>query len=271
MSDVKELKRISLEFRRLARNLLGTGYETADISLYRFKEYIDNTIIINDILQNKIKNVEIDFKECFPIESNDWCSVHIPREENKHIKAIYDLIEYIVSNNIQLLGISASYYCSSRKFVDIIQNFLNLTIKPLIDYIVDELSKQILLEEKINMPTVNLNHTQNSTVSLAFGSQQMVTSSINIENVEDIHKIIEDIKKELEIIEMDKEDKENLFDDLDVVDEQINSSVEKPTRLKKAYNNISSFLEKSTSVITKSTALALGIQKLIELVSPIIK
>lgn len=271
MSDVKELKRISLEFRRLASNLLGTGYETADISLYRFKEYIDNTIIINDILQNKIKNVEIDFKECFPIESNDWCSVHIPREENKHIKAIYDLIEYIVSNNIQLLGISASYYCSSRKFVDIIQNFLNLTIKPLIDYIVDELSKQILLEEKINMPTVNLNHTQNSTVSLAFGSQQMVTSSINIENVEDIHKIIEDIKKELEIIEMDKEDKENLFDDLDVVDEQINSSVEKPTRLKKAYNNISSFLEKSTSVITKSTALALGIQKLIELVSPIIK
>lgn len=233
MSDVKELKRISLEFRRLASNLLGTGYETADISLYRFKEYIDNTIIINDILQNKIKNVEIDFKECFPIESNDWCSVHIPREENKHIKAIYDLIEYIVSNNIQLLGISASYYCSSRKFVDIIQNFLNLTIKPLIDYIVDELSKQILLEEKINMPTVNLNHTQNSTVSLAFGSQQMVTSSINIENVEDIHKIIEDIKKELEIIEMDKEDKENLFDDLDVVDEQINSSVEKPTRLKK--------------------------------------
>lgn len=271
MSDVKELKRISLEFRRLASNLLGTGYETADISLYRFKEYIDNTIIINDILQNKIKNVEIDFKECFPIESNDWCSVHIPREENKHIKAIYDLIEYIVSNNIQLLGISASYYCSSRKFVDIIQNFLNLTIKPLIDYIVDELSKQILLEEKINMPTVNLNHTQNSTVSLAFGSKQMVTSSINIENVEDIHKIIEDIKKELEIIEMDKEDKENLFDDLDVVDEQINSSVEKPTRLKKAYNNISSFLEKSTSVITKSTALALGIQKLIELVSPIIK
>lgn len=271
MSDVKELKRISLEFRRLASNLLGTGYETADISLYRFKEYIDNTIIINDILQNKIKNVEIDFKECFPIESNDWCSVHIPREENKHIKAIYDLIEYIVSNNIQLLGISASYYCSSRKFVDIIQNFLNLTIKPLIDYIVDELSKQILLEERINMPTVNLNHTQNSTVSLAFGSQQMVTSSINIENVEDIHKIIEDIKKELEIIEMDKEDKENLFDDLDVVDEQINSSVEKPTRLKKAYNNISSFLEKSTSVITKSTALALGIQKLIELVSPIIK
>ena len=271
MSDVKELKRISLEFRRLASNLLGTGYETADISLYRFKEYIDNTIIINDILQNKIKNVEIDFKECFPIESNDWCSVHIPREENKHIKAIYDLIEYIVSNNIQLLGISASYYCSSRKFVDIIQNFLNLTIKPLIDYIVDELSKQILLEEKINMPTVNLNHTQNSTVSLAFGSQQMVTSSINIENVEDIHKIIEDIKKELEIIEMDKEDKENLFDDLDVVDEQINSSVEKPTRLKKAYNNISSFLEKSTSVITKSTALALGIQKLIELESPIIK
>lgn len=271
MSDVKELKRISLEFRRLASNLLGTGYETADISLYRFKEYIDNTIIINDILQNKIKNVEIDFKECFPIESNDWCSVHIPREENKHIKAIYDLIEYIVSNNIQLLGISASYYCSSRKFVDIIQNFLNLTIKPLIDYIVDELSKQILLEEEINMPIVNLNHTQNSTVSLAFGSQQMVTSSINIENVEDIHKIIEDIKKELEIIEMDKEDKENLFDDLDVVDEQINSSVEKPTRLKKAYNNISSFLEKSTSVITKSTALALGIQKLIELVSPIIK
>ena len=41
MSDVKELKRISLEFRRLASNLLGTGYETADISLYRFKEYID--------------------------------------------------------------------------------------------------------------------------------------------------------------------------------------------------------------------------------------
>ena len=268
MSNLKELKKISLEFRRLSSNLLGTEYETANINLYRFKEYIDNTPIIVRILQEKMNGQQIDFKECFPVVSNEYCHINVPKEEGKHIKAIYDLIDYIVSNDINLRSIAFLYYCSSSKFVDIIQNFLNLSVKPLINYIIDEISKEIILEEENNMSGLNITGIDNSTISVAYNSNQTVTSNISV-NYNDITKTIEDIKGKLEKSQIDSEEKENLEDDLDVIKEQIEKSVEKPIRLKKAYSNIVAFLENSSGVVTKATALGLGIQKLIELVSPI--
>ena len=269
MSNLKELRKISLEFRRLSSNLLGTEYETADINLYRFKEYIDNTPIIQKILQEKMNGQQIDFKECFPIASNECCQINVPKEEGKHIKAMYDLIDYIVSNDINLRSIAFLYYCSSRKIVDIIQNFLALSIRPLINYIIDEISKEMILEEEKNMTGVNITGGDNSTISLAYASNQTVTSNINV-NYNDINKIIEAIKDELKKSQIDSEEKENLEDDLDVIKEQIEKSVEKPTRLKKAYSNIIAFLENTSGLVTQATALGLGIQELIEFVSPII-
>lgn len=269
MSNLKELKKISLEFRRLSSNLLGTEYETADINLYRFKEYIDNTPIIEKILKEKMNGQQIDFKECFPVSSNEYCHINVPKEEGKHIKAIYDLIEYIVSNEVNLRSVAFLYYCSSRKIVDIIQNFLDLSIKPLINYIIDEISKEMILEEENNMPGVNITGVDNSTISVAYSSNQTVTSNISV-NYNDISKTIEDIKEELKKSIIESDEKENLEDDLDVIKEQIQKSVEKPTRLKKAYSNIVAFLVNTTGVVTKATALGLGIQKLVDLLAPII-
>ena len=119
------------------------------------------------------------------------------------------------------------------------------------------------------MSGLNITGIDNSTISVAYNSNQTVTSNISV-NYNDITKTIEDIKGKLEKSQIDSEEKENLEDDLDVIKEQIEKSVEKPIRLKKAYSNIVAFLENSSGVVTKATALGLGIQKLIELVSPII-
>lgn len=270
MSNLVELKRISIEFRRLSSNLLCSGDDNVDSNLYRFKEYIDKTEIISNIISEKIKNVEIIFSECFQIESNDWCEVNIPKEENKHLKAIYDLIEYITSNEISVRNVAFGYYCSSRKIKDIIQNFLNISIKPLIDYIIDEISKKMIIEEGYIMAGVNINGADNSTISIAYGgSTQNVTSNINSNN--EIIKTIYSIKEELKKSEINEEEKESIEDDLDVIKEQVQNSVEKPTRLKKAYFNLISFLEKSARVVTKASNLGIGIQKLIDLLSKIIK
>lgn len=270
MSNLIELKRISIEFRRLSSNLLCSGDDNADANLYRFKEYIDKTKIISNIIKEKIKNTEVTFSDCFPIESNDWCEVNIPKEENKHLKAIYDLIEYITSNDISVRNVAFRYYCSSRKIKDIIQNFLNISIKPLIDYIVDEISKKMIIEEENIMSGVNINGADNSTISIAYNSTQNVTSNIKSNN-SDIIKIIDSIKEELKKSQVDEEKKESIEDDLDVIKEQVQNSVEKPTRLKKAYTNLVNFLEGSVGIVTKTTALGIGIQKLIELVSPYLK
>lgn len=270
MSNLMELKKISIEFRRLSSNLLCSGEDNADANLFRFKEYIDKTEVVLNIIKKKINNTEITFSDCFPVEGNGWCEVYIPKEESKHIKAIYDLIEYITTNEISVYKIAFRYHCSSRKIRDIIQNFLNISIKPLIDYVIDEISKEMIIEEECSMAGVNINGADNSTISIAYGSTQNVTSNINSNN-NDISKAIDSIKEELKKSQIGEEEKESIEDDLDVIKEQVQNSIEKPTRLKKAYTNLVNFLESSAGVVAKTTALGIGIQKLIELVLPFLK
>ena len=270
MNRIKELKRISIEFRDLSSNLLNSGIDDVDVNLYRFKNYIDTESEISSIIKEKTKNEEIDFNKCFPINPSDWGEINIPVEESKHLKAIYDLIDYLVVNNISVKTVAFKYFCSDRRMIAIIQNYLDKTVKFLIDYIVKELSKEILIEEEERMPSINFTSGDNSTVSVAVNSNQNITSNITVNDENEIKKVIEDLKEELKKSDLSIEDKENIEDDLDVIKEQVENSVEKPTRLKKACSNLNNFLEGANGFIVKATTLGIGIQKLIELISSII-
>lgn len=269
MSNLKELKRVSIEFRRLSSDLLCSGDENVNANLYRFKKYIDKTEIISNIIEKKTKDTEVIFSDCFQKESGGWYEVNIPKEEDKHLKAIYDFITYIISNDIPVRSIAFKYYYASMKIKDVIENFLNITIKPLINYIIDEISKEMIIEEEPIVPGISVSGTDNSIINVAYKSTQNVINNINSDN--EIIKTIDNIKEELEKSQIDIEKKESIEDDLDVIEEQVQTSVKKPIRLKKAYANLVNFLEGSVGIVTKTTALGTGIQKLIELVSLYLK
>lgn len=265
--DIKDLKRTSLEFRQLAGNLLNSGIDDVDANLYRFKEYIDKSEIISKIIKNKIKETEVDFRSYFPIKSDKgWCQVSIPKEEDKHIKAIYDLIEYITKNEVAIQSIAFRYIWPNNKIKDIIQNYLDKTISPLIDYIIIEISKEMIAMGEINMNGINITGVNGSSINIANNnSTQNITN--NEKNNTEIKELIESIRKELSAYNLTEEEVESVQDDLDVIEEQVDNSIDRPTRLKKACKNLSSFLDGATGVAIKATNFGLSIKCLIDMIS----
>ena len=142
MSEYRELRTISLDFRRISSNLLSSDDGDADVNLHRLMDYIEKTPFIHDRVHSVVDQVEYDFQACFPTHSSEWASTSIPVDENCHIKAIYDYMRYIVETpNTNVLGQAMQYlWKKGATYTDIIQRFLENTVKPLINFINDEIS-----------------------------------------------------------------------------------------------------------------------------------
>ena len=94
-----ELRRLSLEFRRVSSNLLNSTDDTADINLSRFLKFIDGNELISGLIEDKISGVDYDFKECYAIGCSGWANFNPPEDEACHIKAQYDYLLFINNSN----------------------------------------------------------------------------------------------------------------------------------------------------------------------------
>lgn len=65
MNTYKELREISLNFRRLSSNFLNSRDGDANILIQRFKNYIDETPFISDLITRTISGIDYDYHECF--------------------------------------------------------------------------------------------------------------------------------------------------------------------------------------------------------------
>ena len=65
MITYTELRRISLDFRRLSSNFLNSTDDTAATMIQRFKKYIDDTPFIAEIISDTIGEVDYDWQNCF--------------------------------------------------------------------------------------------------------------------------------------------------------------------------------------------------------------
>lgn len=269
MLDIKEYKKISLDFRRVASNFLRTEYTNQDIPLQRFYSYIEKESTIKNIILNKIDGVDYDFHDCFGKDEFGRSYIDIPLDEEKHIKAMYDYLSYIVENNVSLYSLSMDFPCGSKKITDYLQNFIDLAFKPLIDYIQDELSKLMIMieEEKMGIDMSNnqgvINYAKDNSVIKS-------DSVINHNTLEEIANVIESIKDTIKNVDIDKDEKDNVLDDIEVVQEQLQCSVEKPARLRKAFNNIKTFLTNSSLLTGAGITLAENINELVTIVQPFI-
>lgn len=158
MITLRELRTMSLEFRRVSSNFLNCDRDTADIALSRFYSYLKRTEWIWDFISDILTTTEFDFRDCFPDHSNGWREASIPVDEKQHFKAQFDYLEFLAERTpVNVLGEAMQYYHSSKKFTDIIQAFVCNTFKPMIDYINDAISKEMILieaETKAPVPAV---------------------------------------------------------------------------------------------------------------------
>lgn len=144
-----KLRKLSLEFRRLSSNLLNSTNDTADINLSRFLKFIDGNELLFGIIQDEISGIDYDFKKCFAIDCSGWAGYNPPEDEASHIRAQYDYLTFINNeDNVNVFGQAMRYCWSSRKINDNIQSFLNMAFKPLIDFVNDKLSMEMIVYDE---------------------------------------------------------------------------------------------------------------------------
>lgn len=241
-----ELRKLSLEFRRLSSNLLNSTNDTADINLSRFLKFIDGNELISVIIQDKISGVDYDFKKCYAIGCSGWADYNPPEDEACHIKAQYDYLNFINNENTVNVRSQAMNYCwSDKKINTIIQNFLDMAFKPLIDYINDQLSMEMIVYDEEEKAMGGNTYIQNIETVNGSASQQNsgVINTYNTTN--DTSSMLELIDKLLaslpEIQGVDEEEIENVKDDLEMVQEQLKTDNPKKNRIGKALVGIKKF------------------------------
>lgn len=241
-----ELRKLSLEFRRLSSNLLNSSNDTADINLSRFLKFIDGNELISGIIQDKISGVDYDFKMCYAIDNPGWADYNPPEEEACHIKAQYDYLNFINNENtVNVRNQAMKYYWSDKKINTIIQNFLDMAFKPLIDFINDQLSMEMIVYDEEAKAMGGNTYIQNIETVNGSASQQNsgVINTYNTTN--DTSSMLELIDKLLaslpEIQGVDTEEIENVKDDLEMVQEQLKLDNPKKNRIGKALVGIKKF------------------------------
>ena len=241
-----ELRKLSLEFRRLSSNLLNSTNDTADIILSRFLKFIDGNELISVIIQDKISGVDYDFKKCYAIGCSGWADYNPPEDEACHIKAQYDYLNFINNENTVNVRSQAMNYCwSDKKINTIIQNFLDMAFKPLIDFINDQLSMEMIAYDEEEKAMGGNTYIQNIETVNGSASQQNsgVINTYNTTN--DTSSMLELIDKLLaslpEIQGVDEEEIENVKDDLEMVQEQLKTDNPKKNRIGKALVGIKKF------------------------------
>ena len=244
MSELKQLKLLSLDFRRKSSQLLNSDQHDADVNLCRFVDFIENTPMLHNIVHDVVDVTEFDFKECFLIDGGSWIGIQVPIDEKKHIKAMYDYANYIANSETESIVYQAQRYpCSSSKWSEIIQNYLNDAIKPLIDFINDSISKEIILmqqEENAVSMTQNIGTVNGNVVQQQHGNVN-ITNQTGISS-EDLNGLIEKIMASLpEIKDVDTEEVDSVKDDLESLQEQIQSPTPKKNRMQKALNGVQKF------------------------------
>ncbi|QQZ58910.1 hypothetical protein JI735_19455 [Paenibacillus sonchi] len=231
--------------------------DTSTVQLIRFKVYIDSTPVISDIIQERISGVEYDFRQCFLFEGSNWNYIEPPVDEASHLKAQYDYMSYLCLENKDVKGIAYSFIHRKGSWNDIVRDFLDSAFKPLVDYIVDSMAKKIMiLEGEKVMGNIYQNIGNNYGNINAAGRDVNYTGNIINNDIDEIMSLIEKLLPTIQSSELLTEDeKESLTDDLETIKEQVESTTPKFPRIRKALENIKSFVAIASKGAASATTL----------------
>lgn len=244
MSDLLELRKISLTFRRVSSNLLKSERENADVNLARFMKYIEDVDIIKKIVHEAVDGVQFNYEDCFFVNDFGRGGINIPVDEKKHLKAQYDYAFAIIDDekNSVYRQTMQNYRSAAT---DKIQEFLANSFKPMIDYINDAISMEMLIQEELenkSQPVIvqkveNNYGTMNTQGSGAISSNNETTVADNIADV--IERLLPSLEH---LTAIDEEIVEDVKDDLESIKEQLQTRNPKKSRLQKALNGVKKFV-----------------------------
>ena len=270
--EFNDYRKASRKFIRLSSTMLSSSADEGNIHLIRLKDFMDNNEIISNIVNKRIKTVNYDYKKekFIDIDGEEyWIEPNIPIDEDEHMKAIYDYLSDMTNEKKSLIGISVRFHHKSNSYDDIVRNYLDIVFKPLVNYINDCLTEEMMnIEPKKTEKIIN-QHIENNYGANNFAEGNITSNNyVNVGTQVDINSLINNlcdfIKNEDEIKE---EDKEDIIDELQVISEQVNSEQPKKRRIEKAYNRVKDMVKNLPEKVLKTEALVVALEKLVKALS----
>ena len=142
---------------------------------------------------------------------------------------------------------------------------MNKVFKPLIDFVIDSLSKEMMiLESEKTVTHITQNISSNyGTANIAQGDIHSI-NTIDQNNIKEITDLITEVRGLIEGSELSPETKEEVVDDLETAKEQIESKQPKIIKLKKAFNGLKNFVVSIPNGIAHATLIMTKINDLTE-------
>ena len=240
--DVAALRIESIKFRRVASDFLKSTRNNCNVNLERLFDYIETSVYVREIVHGVVDNVDYDFRSCFPSHASNWREMAIPEKTEDHLKAQYDYMKYICTNDkVNVENEAFHYYYGMKKINDMIQSFAESAFKPMIDYIVDALAEKTILAEAENSHSAGtyIHNVQGAVIANNSGYEQ-IKQKIN-PGAEKLVQMIQTAGTILSNSGDTSEALESIKDDLDSIVEQLQSEHPKKSRVQKALDRIKSF------------------------------
>lgn len=136
-----ELKKISIQFRTLASQMLRIDNDSEVGYIKTFVDFIDSTPIIAEYIANchsQEYNIAADMQA-----KPNWQPVSLPNKQEDLINYVYQITKSI-SENENLLRTWSFQYTTSNKFADMYQAFMRKTVEPFIHALRSYLELQLV-------------------------------------------------------------------------------------------------------------------------------
>jgi hypothetical protein len=258
----KELKKISRNFRLKVSRVIQADYREVISIIKMLVDYIDETELIHDYIVSVTKenyNIQKDVESVAKSYGRNILNTgNTPEEE---VSYIYQLLKHICKNNIDV-SVLGMGYTSSNSFQDMVRAFSQRIVLPFANQI-DEYIMDIAIdmgydEEEKFMINVNGGQAQ---VNIANDSSTINSIQNNKIDNNEIEKVVDSIK-ELLTDEIDKNLKELVKGNSQLILEEVNKEKPKSQIIKSLYNSI----KFAVNSVPKSVALIEGIDKLGKLI-----
>lgn len=262
----KEFQKLSLNFRRVASRFLNCNFQEYQECLKRFLLFIEESPTINQFIQEN-NTIQFNIQKIIG-EKEFHGKFKLPIRESEEIAFIYQMLDYISENELDIMNIAYGYG-GSNKIQSHVDSFNNHVVKPLVDYIVTYLG-----ELKIDMGLDGKSNTQynigefRGQLNHAEGQGTVTaTQTYNETKIAELKELAEQFVEELNMNEsILQDDKEEITEILEAAVQEADSKKPKKVIIKTAIEKVKGVGELATAgttLFTLGTKLVESLQGLI--------
>lgn len=262
--DKKELKQISYDFRSKSSRLLSSNYDSFNRDLDRFINFVEGEELIYAFIKSfAIDNFNIEDRIQEDINNNN--KLNIGDTEEEEIYTIYCFFKYCIKISGIPFYLLLKYGNGSNESNDMIKNLNDEVSLILINHIEDYLNKikmEMGYDEEVKY---NIHMGNNGQVNIAEDKSNI--NAVQNNNASDLEKLSKEIKDILKEIDLDKEIKENIEDNVEVLECELLEEKPRKGFIRTAIDG----LENSLPKIKDNVELTANLTSIIQLVIAMIK